>query len=180
MISSSARFQPILTHLKKELSGIHTGRATPSLVEHVIVEAYGTKSPLQSLAAIHAPEPQLLVVEPWDSGVTKEIEQALRDTDLGVNPVVDGKVIRLPFPSMSDERRQRMQKIIQERAEGAKVSIRQVREELIKTVRADQKNGTLSEDQMKLELKNIQSVVDDLVKKIEAMVEGKTKEILTV
>src|SRR5689334_7046975 len=118
-----------LQHLHQELSGLRTGRAVPTLVENIQVESYGTMTALQQLASISAPEPQQLLVQPWDPSLLKDIEKAIAQSPLGINPVNDGKVIRLPFPPMTDERRQQLLKVVKEKAEEARVRVRGIREE---------------------------------------------------
>lgn len=176
----ASAIEQAITHLEHELLGIRTGRANPAMIEDVQVEAYGTKTPLVQLAAINAPEPRLLVVQPWDPSVTKDIEKALSQSNLGITPVVDGKVLRLPFPSMTEERRKELLKVVNEKAEQTKVRLRGVREEAMKKLKSDEKDGAISEDAAKVASKAIQTAIDDGSAKVDAVVVSKTEEIMTV
>ncbi len=169
-----------IDHLQQELLTIRTGRATPSVIEQIMVDAYGSQTPLQQLAAISAPEPRLLVVQPWDPSVIKDIEKALSQSSLGINPVVDGKLIRLPFPAMTEERRLQLTKAVNEHGEVTRVRIRGIREELIKELRKDEKDGKLSEDVLALELKNLQNDVDTTLTKIETILKHKAEELTVI
>jgi ribosome recycling factor len=169
-----------LEHLKKEFAVLRTGRANPALIEDLMVEAYGTMTPLQQLGSISAPEPRLLVVQPWDASVIKDIEKALSQSSLGVTPVVDGKIIRLPLPAMTEERRIAMSKTVQEKAEEARVRVRGAREEEMKTVKQQEQEGELSEDAAEIEREHIQKSVEDANQKIHALAEEKIEEIMTV
>jgi ribosome recycling factor len=163
-----------------ELATIRTGRANPQLVEDLMIESYGTKMPLQQLATITTPESRLLLIQPWDPSVIKNIEQAIRASSLGLNPVVDSKVIRLPIPPLNEDRRHDLIKVANEKAESAKVRIRQARDEVNKTLRQDQRDGDLSEDEMNVQLKSIQNQVDEMVDKIDAVLAQKAVEINTI
>lgn len=169
-----------LEHLAAEFDGIRTGRANPSLVADIQVEAYGVKTPLQQLAAINVPEPRLLVVQPWDPTTIKDIEKALTQSSLGITPVVDGKLIRLPFPSMTEERRKDLVKLVKEKAEGAKVRIRTAREEVLKDFKRQAADGGVSEDEAERQRQVVQTQVGDAHKEIEALTAAKEQEVLTV
>lgn len=169
-----------LEHLEHELQAVRTGRANPAIVEDIAVEAYGTMTPLVQLAAISAPEPRLIVIQPWDPSVTKDIERALSQSSLGINPVVDGKVIRLPFPAMTEERRKEMQKVVNEKGESSRVRIRGIREELVKQLRKAEKDGELSEDIFTLEMKKLQDSVDAQLANIASIVEKKQAELAII
>ncbi len=169
-----------LEHFRRELTSIRTGRANPAMIEELGVEAYGVTTPLLQLAAINSPEPRLLVVQPWDPTVIKEIEKALSQSSLGITPVVDGKTIRLPFPSMTEERRQNLLKVIHEKAEQARVRLRAAREDEIKQLRADEKNSVISEDVLAAATKQVQAAINQGQEQIEQAVKAKTEEILTV
>lgn len=169
-----------LEYLDRELNTIRTGRANPALIEDLPVPSYGSTSPLQQLAAIQAPEPRLLVVQPWDPGLVKDIEKAINQSNLGINPVVDGKLIRLPFPPMTAERRQQLVKVVQEKGEEAKVSIRNSREQVMKKIKAAERDHTLSEDAAEVTSKQIQSAVDESHQAISQRLERKIEEITTL
>lgn len=169
-----------IDHLQRELQGIRTGRANPSIVEDLSVLAYGTPTPLQQLAAISAPEPRLIVVQPWDASLVKDIEKALSQSPLGINPVVDGKIIRLPFPAMTEERRHELQKVVNEKGEEGRVRVRGIREDVIKELRKNQKEGTMSEDSLEAELKKLQADVTATLEHIETIVKQKTEELSVI
>lgn len=169
-----------LEHLRHELQTIRTGRANPSVVEHVPVEAYGTKTPLVQLATINAPEPRLVTVQPWDPSLIKEIEKALSQSSLGISPVVDGKTIRLPFPAMTEERRLALTKTVNEMGEEARIRLRAIREEHVKELRMAEKSGDKSEDIVALELKKLQDQVDAALKEVAHIVEKKTEELTVI
>lgn len=166
-----------IEHLHRELSAIRTGRANPSLVEQVIVEAYGTPTPLVQLAAINVPEPRMIVIQPWDPNLIKDVEKAISQSSLGINPVVDGKSIRLPFPSMTEERRLTMTKTVNEKGEEAKISLRSTREDIVKYLRAAERDGEMSEDAVAADLKKLQQLVDEAHGDIDGAVAKKVEEL---
>lgn len=169
-----------LDHFDHDLATIRTGRATPAVVESIMIECYGGRTPLQQLAAIHAPEPRLLVIQPWDPSISKDVEKALAASSVGISPVVDGKTIRLPFPSMTEERRQELEKIVTEKAEQTRVRIRGIREDEVKRLRQEQRDGHMSEDELTLASKSVQHVIDQAIARVAATVVGKTKDIQTI
>lgn len=169
-----------IDHLAQELQSIRTGRANPGLVESLVVEAYGTPTPLLQLAAISAPEPRMILIQAWDPSINKDIERALSQSPLGITPVLDGKSIRLPFPAMTEERRKSLQKVVNEKGEEARISIRNIREDIIKHLRQQEKDGQLSEDQLELELKHLQEFVTTSLSDIETAVESKDKELTVI
>lgn len=176
----TSHIQQTLDHLRKEFSILRTGRANPALIEDLAVDAYGTKTPLMQLASISAPEPRLLVVQPWDASVIKDIEKALSQSSLGVTPVVDGKTIRLPLPTMTEERRVAMSKTVHEKAEEARVRVRNAREEEMKGVKQLEQDGDLSQDSAEVERAHIQKEVETTNEKIQSMTKEKIDEIMTV
>lgn len=169
-----------LEHLQHELSTIRTGRANPSVIEDISVSCYGGISPLQQLAAISAPEPRLLVVQPWDTSILKDIEKAISQSNLGVNPVVDGKIIRLPIPPMTEERRVDLLKVVNSKAEEARVRLRAAREEAMKELKNDEKSGAQSADAVAAAMKDVQQAVEAATKSIAQMVEQKTNEVTLI
>ncbi len=169
-----------IDHLVHELQGIRTGRANPALVETLVVDAYGTPTPLLQLAAISVPEPRMILIQAWDPSINKDIERALSQSPLGITPVLDGKSIRLPFPAMTEERRLELQKVVKEKEEEARISIRNIREDIIKHLRQEEKTGALSEDVLELELKQLQELVQKNVADIEAITESKKQELAQI
>ncbi|HAO81667.1 MAG: Ribosome-recycling factor [Parcubacteria group bacterium GW2011_GWA1_43_27] len=169
-----------IEHLKVQLSGIRSGRAIPALVEHVKAEAYGTMTPLIELAGITAPEPRLLVVSPWDKSIIKEVEKALQAANLGVQPTVDGDVVRLNFPSLTEERRRELVKMVNNKLEETKVAIRNVREEIMKELKEQKGTGEISEDDFFATQKDLQKIIDEQNESIKQLGEEKEKEIMTI
>lgn len=171
---------PAIEHLHHELQSIRTGRANPALVEELSVDAYGTPTPLVQLAAISVPEPRLILIQPWDPSIIKEIERSLTQSSLGITPVVDGKNIRLPFPQMTEERRQSLVKVVNEKSEETRVALRSIREDIIRGLRQKEKNGELSEDALELLLKEIQKDVTAALEEIKQIVDEKHTELTTI
>jgi ribosome recycling factor len=169
-----------IEHLKTEYDAVRTGRANPALVETINVEAYGSIMPIVQLASINVPEPRLLVIQPWDAAVIKDIERAISQSNIGISPVVDGKVIRLPFPAMTEDRRKEMVKLISEKAEECRVRIRSGREEIMKMIKRKETDGELSEDMAKIERDQVQKHIEQSNLTIEQLIEKKTKELMTV
>lgn len=173
-------FAGVVSSLQKDLSGLRTGRAIPALLEDIQVEVYGSNMPLQQLASITAPEPRLLVVQPWDTQTIKEVEKAIRQTELGLNPVVDGVIIRVPFPALTEEKRKELVKFMHVKLEEAKVKLRQMRETTLKEWKTKKTAGEMSEDDFFRLEKDLQVLVDETNQHIESMGEDKEKEMLTI
>jgi ribosome recycling factor len=170
----------IIDHLKSELSTIRTGRAHASLVEDLPVEAYGQKMTLKELASITVPDPQLIVIDPWDKSVIPDIEKAVRGSKLGLSPAVDEDVIRVPVPPLSEERRQEFVKLVKERVEQTREQVRQARKEAMEEVRRQEKEKEISEDEKFRQEKEIQGQVEECNREIREMGEGKEEEILRI
>jgi ribosome recycling factor len=166
--------------LVNEFAGVRTGKASPGLVENLTVEAYGSQMRLRELAGITTPEPRMLIITPWDASTLHPIEKAIQKANLGLNPAIDKKVIRLVFPELSAERRQEFIRIIKKMAEDARVAIRHVRREAMEQLKKEAKAGGVGEDEEKHAEKELQKLTDDYISKIDKHVEHKEKEILTV
>ena len=166
--------------VQHDFAGLRTGRASPALVENITVEAYGAQMRLRELAGITTPEPRVLVIQPWDASTIHAIEKAILKSNLGVTPAVQGKVIRLVLPELSQERRQEMVKIVHKKAEDGRVAIRHVRRDAIEAVKKESKAGGIAEDQVAGAEKEIQKLTDQYIAKIEADLAAKEKEIMTV
>ncbi len=166
--------------LRRELAGLRAGRASTSLLEPVVVEAYGAEMPLNQLATISAPEPRLLTVQVWDRSLVKAVEKAIRNAGLGLNPMTDGALIRVPLPELSEERRQELVKVAHKYAEQARVAVRNVRRDAIDTLRRMLKEGELSEDEFHRLQEKVQKLTDEHVAAINRLLEQKEKDILTV
>jgi len=163
-----------------EFAGIRTGRATPALIEHLKVEAYGDTYPLAQLATISAPEPRLLTIAPFDRATMKDIERAILTSDLGLTPHSDGQVIRLQIPQLTQERRQELSKVVRKKSEEGKVAVRNVRREAIEGVRKMEKNEGLSADEVKRGEAELQELTDEHVRKLDRLTESKVEEIMEV
>lgn len=169
--------EQVLLH---EFGGVRTGKASAALVENLMVEAYGSQMRLRELAGITSPEPRVLVIQPWDVTTLHPIEKAIQKANLGLNPAIDKKVLRLVFPELSTERRQEFVKIVRKMAEDGRVAIRHVRREAIEQLKKTAKAGGVTEDEEKHAEKEVQKHHDDFIAKIDQHVAHKEKEIMTV
>ena len=169
-----------LSHYEKELSSLRTSRANPAILDNIMVNAYGSKTPINQLGNISIQDSNNITIQVWDSSITKFIETAIKESNLGINPQVDGQIIRLPIPKLSEERRKEIIKIASEYAENSKVTIRNIRREFIENCKNEQKNSSISEDELKKNIDDIQKVTDKNVEKIDKILEAKKIEILKV
>ncbi len=163
-----------------ELKTIRAGRANASVLDKVAIDYYGTMTPINQVGAISSPEPRMLVIQPWDASVLKEIEKAINISDIGIAPQNDGKVIRLSFPPLTEERRKELVKTVKKYSEEAKVQIRNIRRDAMETFKAQKKNGEITEDDLKGIEKDIQNLTDKYIKEIESIDAAKEKEIIEV
>jgi ribosome recycling factor len=170
------RMESSLEALRKEFSGLRTGRASVNLLDSVHVEAYGSMSPINQVGTVSAPEPRLLTVQVWDMGLVKNVEKAIRDAGLGLNPQPDGALIRVPLPELSQERRVELVKVAGKYSEQARISVRNVRREAMDSVKKEK----MSEDQTKSLNEKIQKLTDEHIKKIDDLFAAKEKEITHV
>ncbi|MBL9213836.1 MAG: ribosome recycling factor [Opitutaceae bacterium] len=177
---AQARMKKSVDHTLHEFSTIHTGKASPAMVESVQVEAWGGTQPLKACAAITTPDARLIQVQPWDKSLTRAIEKALQQANIGVNPVVDGNVIRLPFPELSRERRLEFVKTAHRLAEEGRVHVRHVRRDAMEAVKKAKKEGKISEDDEKRLEKEVQQATDKAIKDIDTHLANKEKELTTV
>lgn len=164
----------------RELAGVRTGKASPALVENLMVEAYGAHMRLRELAGITCPESRMLVITPWDAANLHPIEKAIQKANLGLNPTIDKKVIRLVFPELSGERRQEFVKLVRKMAEDGRVAIRHVRRDAMEALKKEVKAGHVGEDDEKHAEKELQKLTDQYIAKIDQLLAHKEKEILTV
>ena len=169
-----------VSYMTHEFSSVRTGKASPALVENIDVEAYGSNMKLKQLALITTPEPRLLVIQPFDASTVRDIERGLKESKIGINPAVDGKIIRLPIPELSEERRRDLVKGVRQMAEEAKVRVRGHRREGIEDARKIKKDGILTEDQLKDLEDGIQKLTDEYVKKIDDQLAVKEADIMRV
>lgn len=175
--SIKSEYEKVIEFLNSELSSLRTGRATPALLDNVQVEAYGTFQPVKALASMSTPDSRTLQIDPWDTSVIKAIETAIQASDLGINPVVDGKSIRLVMPMMTEESRKKMVKIMSEKLEEAKVSIRQLREETRKEIG---KQTGISEDIIRKEQEDLDKLTKEYIARIEEIGEKREADIMKV
>lgn len=173
-------FNQAIEFLKHDISSLRTGRATPALVEDVQVEAYGVKQPLKAVASISVQDAKTLVVSPWDKSVLQAVESAIRLSSIGLNPVNDGKILRLPLPELSQERRQDLIKILHQKLESARVAVRKIREDARKEIDTQEKNKEISEDDKYKFQEDLEKLVKDFNDKIKLVGEEKEKEINTI
>ena len=174
------RMEGALATLHKEFSGLRSGRASTNLLDALHVEAYGSMVPMNQVGNVTAPEPRLLNVNVWDKSMVKAVEKAIRESDLGLNPAVDGQTIRVPIPAPSEERRKEMVKVAGKYAESAKVAIRNVRRDGMDDAKKQEKDGKISEDELRKQEGTIQKLTDDYVKKVDEQLAMKEKDILAV
>ena len=165
---------------KEKLSEIRAGRANPAILNKVKIDYYGTPTPINQVAGVSVPEARLIVIQPWDVSVLKDIEKAILASDIGLNPNNDGKVIRLAFPELTEERRKELAKEIRKIAEEAKVAIRAIRRDGIDEAKAKQKNSEITEDELKSAETEIQKITDKYIDEIDKILADKEKEIMSV
>jgi len=166
--------------LRAEFSSVRTGKASPALVENILVLYYGTPTKLKELSGISTPDPKLIVIQPWDPSIIGEIEKAIIKTKLGITPMSDGKILRLPIPELSEERRLEIAKLIKKLAEERKIAIRNIRREAIEIIRKDEKDKKITEDERYKNEKSIQDKTEEYIKQIDEITEHKEKEIMKV
>ncbi len=177
---AESRMNKTLDALARELSGIRTGKATTNILDGIKVDYYGTSTPLKQVASVAAPDPKLLVVQPWEKNLAPEIVKAIQKADLGLNPITEGGVIRLPIPPLNEERRREMVKLVKKFGEDARVSIRNVRRDIIDTIKKDEKDSKITEDEMHQGQKRLQDLTDDYIGKIDKMLQAKEAEVMEV
>ena len=178
--SLNTKMANAMTHYEKELASIRTSRASTSMLDNIMVEAYNSKSPISQLANISVPDSSTLTIQVWDNSLIKNIETAIIESKLGINPQTDGNIIRLPIPKLSEERRLELTKIASQYSENAKISIRNIRRDSIDEFKIAEKEKEISQDDLKKHTSEIQKITDDNTKKIEEIALAKKNEILTV
>ncbi len=174
------RFEHTIVNFKQELAKVRTGRASTSLLDGIVVDMYGSKMPIEQLATVHIPEPRTITISPWDKGAAVQIEAAIRESDLGLNPANDGQVIRLNLPPLTEERREELVKMVGKKAEEARIAIRKIREDAWSAIQKAQEAGEFGEDE-KFQGKDVlQKVVDEYNEKIEEIRKKKEEDVRTV
>ena len=175
-----AKMQKTIEVVNSDFASVRAGRANAAVLDKIVVDYYGTPTPIQQVASISSPDPRSLMVSPWDSSLLKAIEKAIQTSDLGINPQNDGKIIRLAFPQLTEERRKELVKQIAKYAEGGKVAIRNIRRDAVEDFKAQKKSSEITEDDMKIIEKEIQKLTDDMCKEIDELQAKKEKELMAV
>ena len=174
------KMRKTIASVAADFAAVRAGRANAAVLDRIMVDYYGTPTPIHQIASICSPDPRTLTIQPWDAQAVKLICKAIQESDLGINPQNDGKIIRLAFPQLTEERRKELVKQIAKYAEGGKVAIRNIRRDAVEAFKAQKKNGEITEDDMKIAEKDIQKMTDDMSKEIDALTEKKEKELLEV
>ena len=174
------KMEKTISVFEENLSEIRAGRANPAILNKVSVDYYGVATPINQVAGISVPEARMILIQPWDINLLKEIEKAILKSDIGINPNNDGKVIRLQFPELNEERRKELVKDIKKMAEEAKISVRSIRRDAMEEAKKMQKNSEITEDDLKVEEDEIQKLTDSKVNEIDKILEAKEKEIMTI
>ena len=180
MTDVESKMSSAVLHLEKELNTLRTSRANPSMLDSIFVNAYGSKTPLNQLGNISIQDANTITIQIWDTSLIKLIENAIAESNLGINPQIDGQLIRLPIPKLSEERRKEIIKIASEFAESSKVTVRNIRRDFIEISKNEKKNTNLSEDELKIKINEIQKSTDNNIKKIENILEEKKNDIMKV
>ena len=174
------RMDSALEVLRKELQGLRTGRASASLLEPIVVEAYGSEMPLTQVGTVNVPEPRMLTVQVWDRGLVKAVEKAIRNSNLGLNPSVDGQLLRVPLPELTQERRNELVKVAHKYAEQTRIAVRNVRRDGMDQLKRMEKDGDISQDEHKQWSDEVQKLTDKHIDAINQLLEHKEKDILQV
>ena len=174
------KMKKTLDSVAADFGAVRAGRANAAVLDRIMVNYYGTPTPIQQIASIGSPDPRTLTIQPWDAQAVKLICKAIQESDLGINPQNDGKIIRLAFPQLTEERRKELVKQIAKYAEGGKVAIRNIRRDAVEAFKAQKKNGEITEDDMKIAEKDIQKMTDDMCKEIDELLAKKERELMEV
>jgi ribosome recycling factor len=177
---AKVHMQKALDATRREFGGVRTGRAAPALLERVTVQYYGVQTPVNQVATVTAPEPRLLVIQPWDKSLLKELERAILKSELGLVPSTDGAVIRLPIPALTEERRRDLVKVVRKHAEEGRVAIRNIRRDHKDKLEQQEKAGAASEDDTRRAVEELQRLTDRFIKDIDALLAAKEAEIMEV
>lgn len=180
LTSLERRMKGAISVLKQEFSGMRTGRASASLLDPIMVNAYGTRMPINQVATVSVPEPRMLSVQVWDKSNVSAVDKAIRESDLGLNPVVDGQTLRLPIPEMNEERRKELAKVCSKYAEQARVAVRNVRRDGMEQLKKQEKEGIIGKDDHHMLGEEVQRLTDKYIAEIDAALADKEKEIMQV
>ena len=180
LLTCEEKMEKTVMALERDYGTIRAGRASPAVLDRITVDYYGAPTPINQMAAISVPEPRLLQIQPWDASTLKDIEKAINASDIGINPNNDGRVIRLAFPPLTEERRRELAKDVRKMAEDSKVAIRSVRRDAIEKVKSMLKAKEITEDDQKFAEEKIQKITDEFIKKVDEIADAKTKEIMEI
>lgn len=180
VVHTETHMKQVIEATKKEFSAVRTARANPALLDRVVVDYYGTPTPLRDIAGVSAPEPRLLVIQPWDKKALKDIERAIQKSDLGLVPASDGNVIRIAIPQLTEERRKELVKVVRRQAEEKRVAIRNVRRDANEKLKGVEKSGSITEDESRRGQEDIQKMTDKYVAEVERLLGAKEQEIMEV
>ena len=180
LLESEDKMEKAVAHLQQGLSGLRTGKASPSLVDRITVEAYGTQTPMNQLALISTPEPRLIVIKPYDPSALPAIEKAILAANIGVTPLNDGRIIRVPIPELSEERRKDLTKVANRMGEEARVVLRGARRDANEAIKTLEKDKAISEDQRERGLQEVQKLTDSYTAKVDELIAAKSKDIMAV
>jgi ribosome recycling factor len=180
LTTAKQRMESALDAMRREFASVRTGKASPALLDSIRVEAYGSRVPLNQVGTVSAPEPRMLTITPWDRSVIKDVEKAIRESDLGLNPSNDGTIVRVPIPALTEERRKEYVKMLHKLAEEGRVAVRHVRKEANDEVKGRQKSDGLSEDDVRREQGEVQKLTDQYIARIEELLKHKEAEVLEV
>ena len=178
--STKERMEKSINSLKYEYNSIRAGRANAAVLDRITVDYYGSPTPINQMAAISVPEARVLAIQPWDMSALSLIEKAILASDIGINPSNDGRIIRLVFPALTEERRKQLSKDVAKFAEDAKVAVRQIRRDSIEKIKTMKKNSEITEDDQKYGEEELQKITDEFVKRIDEIAAAKTKEIMEI
>ena len=176
----NSKMDGAIAFFEKELSSIRTSRANSSILDTLLVDAYGNKTPINQLGNINVPDATMLTIQVWDKNLVKSVETTIIESNLGINPQIDGQLIRLPIPKLSEERRNDLSKIASKYSENAKVSIRNIRRDILDDLKKEEKDKKISQDDLKKNSTEVQNITDQYISKIDTLTSNKQKEILKV
>jgi ribosome recycling factor len=177
---AEAKMEKTLASLKADLNKVRTGRASLALFDDIRIDYYGTPTPLNQMATLAVPEPRMITIQPWDTSITSEIEKAILKSELGLNPMNDGKIIRIPIPRLTEERRKELVKVVKKMGEGAKVAIRNIRREANDQLKVLEKNKKISQDQLHQLIDKVQTFTDKYIERTDEVLSSKEKEIMEI
>lgn len=177
---ATEKMNKTISVMKQEYNSLRAGRANPQALDRIMVDYYGTPTPINQVGNISVPEPRMLIIALWDSKMIPAVEKAIQKSDLGINPANDGKVIRLIFPELTQERRKELAKVIRKKAEESKVAVRSIRRDAMEDIKKEKKDNLLTEDDQKKLEEKVQKLTDEKVKEIDTIAQAKEKEIMSV